>query len=594
MFVMKKYLFKILSCAVLCGALGANNPLWADPVLGASPYNYLGYRVVTVQANDMEWDDGLITAVNDTVYELGWGVNLNVGNSDNQLIASGLYQGFNIPIGIDPVAGTAAISLGVPLDVQEFISSGRTRDDVRRTVWAFDINGLLDENSTPAEYMTGTLLDDGSIQFQGDFVLVIKDCVTHYVNARITGIDTTMLSSPLYHDMTLHVPNGTHSFKKFTASESLLPAGVQTYAPSLAVMSELMEWIGPGNQCFPNGHGGLVPKPIDPRKPILRDFSDDLVIGPDPGTLPKSTLASDGNLGWNPPVIPLIGGEEMTVPVYIRQADDTTVHVFNLFGHGYTIACMQVYGDSTMAFPGQLLTYDTQRLEDFYNFSMNSTIEASRIVEGNVGTVTPDQIAWDDATLLYSESGIYDYYYSDNVVKWTNGEVFSLMDTTSSTVDYFNIADAMVSHGDWVEVPVTLTIAGDVTHFNAIIQLPQGFEIMGDVRLFNPAQGQEVHTVAGPDGTIVITGDATVQEPFAAPGGVSMRLTVQAPDDVQGDYRLYLRNGELTTAAGGCVRCRNVSGKITVLPYLMGDMDGSGNLDVSDVVVLIRKILQLH
>ena len=251
---------------------------------------------------------------------------------------------------------------------------------------------------------------------------------------------------------------------------------------------------------------------------------------------------------------------------------------------------MKIYGDGTMRFPGQLIAYDSEKHEDLYNFSN----DGDDMVDGNVGTVTPDLIAWEDATFLYGMSGIYTYHYDSNELSYINGEEFSLKDTTASTVDFFIIEDTIVSRGDVVDVPVALTIAGDITAFHACLHLPAEFELLGDVRLFNPGEGQTITVSAADDGSYHIDGNAVAEAPFTAADGVVFYMTIKVPANADGEYRFNLRDNQLITVAGDDVKCINASCKMTVLPYLMGDMDNDGQLDVLDVTKLISKILGSH
>ena len=347
-----------------------------------------------------------------------------------------------------------------------------------------------------------------------------------------------------------------------------------------------------GSICHPDGLGGLVPKPIDPRKPSAINSGSDAVINGGAGSSAGAVARMfKPRIGDYPDFyIEHAERSDYSVPVYIHQVDDTTVHVYNLFGVGYAASCMKIYGDSTMRFPGQLIAYDTEKQEDFYNFSYDGNV----IVAGNMGTVTPEQIAWSERTYLYSKSGLYDYFFENNVLSFTNGEEFSLMDTTSSTVDFFTIGDTIVSRGDVVDVPVALTIAGDITAFHAHLHLPEGFELLGNVRLFNPGEGQTITVSALDDGSYRIDGTAGTGAPFTAADGVVFYMTIKAPADADGEYRFNLRNNQLTTVTGDNVKCSNVPGRLTVLSYLMGDMNNDGELDVSDVAKLIRKILNIH
>ena len=663
---MKKYLLLFLLAYV-------NFAMY--PQSGITANDYLGSRIATIKAQEIEFDDdGYMTSINDTVYDLGWKVDVVMGGNSLELKLSGLYAGYSIPLYIDNNQGGIILPGATALDYHGPTSSsyGRNRDEITSCIYVLTGEMLGGDDSEETIDLHGTCYPDGSIRFENYFVFCIEECVAHYRNNRLTTVDTTYLYSPLFSNLSIRVPNATHSFNCKSAFAPSVPVDWSSVEYDEDVFEMLRNQVSRGGICFPNGHGGLVPTPIDPRKPVAlkgaskavleslggiavnglwKDITEDQLIQknrlehglghggivptPTDPRRPKNLFDDSGNpLNSGLPGLPDLLGigarmpritspvpsnvpesgegnghwlgsiwdrEEVVyqrydnvldlgykeVPVYIEQVDDTTVHVFNLFDKGYTANCMNIHADGSMIFPAQLVFYDSEQGVDNYNFS----IEQDSLVAENAGTVTNDKITLADAIFPYSEGGMYKYYYEENELTLTNGEEFVLVDTTASVDDYLTLSQVIVSHGDKVVIPVSLTNVEAVKAFRVILSLPQGFELEGPVRLSDRKDDHELSCNLLPDGTWVIEGTSGSDKVFDGHSGELFYITVRTPECAAGDYKCYLRAAVLTTWDGQTVRCGNASGKLIVLPYLLGDMNNDGQLNVSDVTKLISKIL---
>ncbi len=672
---MKKYLLLFLLAYV-------NFAMY--PQSGITANDYLGSRIATIKAQEIEFDDdGYMTSINDTVYDLGWKVDVVMGGNSLELKLSGLYAGYSIPLYIDNNQGGIILPGATALDYHGPTSSsyGRNRDEITSCIYVLTGEMLGGDDSEETIDLHGTCYPDGSIRFENYFVFCIEECVAHYRNNRLTTVDTTYLYSPLFSNLGIRVPNATHSFNCKSAFAPSVPVDWSSVEYDEEEFEMLRNQVSRGGICFPNGHGGLVPTPIDPRKPValkgpssfnpssiadigkidfgdsssgalnryvnrtlqLSEVGDDgahtlghggLVPTPPDPRKPKNLFddPSDPATTGLPSPADLLGygggatritspvpsnesevGEDndrlgsilerdqdfyekqvnvldlgyKEVPVYIEQVDDTTVHVFNLFDKGYTANCMNIHADGSMTFPAQLVFYDSEQGVDNYNFS----IEQDSLVAENAGTVTNDKITLADAIFPCSEGGMYKYYYEENELTLTNGEEFVLVDTTASVDDYLTLSQVIVSHGDKVVIPVSLTNVEAVKAFRVMLSLPQGFELEGPVRLSDRKDDHELSCNLLPDGTWVIEGTSGSDKVFDGHSGELFYITVRTPEGAAGDYKCYLRAAVLTTWDGQTVRCSNASGKLIVLPYLLGDMNNDGQLNVSDVTKLISKIL---
>lgn len=130
-----------------------------------------------------------------------------------------------------------------------------------------------------------------------------------------------------------------------------------------------------------DGHGGINPRP--PQRPLT--WPGNLYVlsnGSGPGT---------SFMSGNPS---LLSNDE---PIYMYQADDSTLLVYNLFGFGSTVNCMKIHEDGSLVFPGQALYYNDNE-GDIFNFSLQNDL----LVSGNTGYISSDTIFWDD-TYINSE-----------------------------------------------------------------------------------------------------------------------------------------------------------------------------------------------
>ena len=99
-----------------------------------------------------------------------------------------------------------------------------------------------------------------------------------------------------------------------------------------------------------------------------------------------------------------------------------------------------------------------------------------------------------------------------------------------------------------------------------------------------------------PDGALRVLSYSPTLKTFSGNAGELFYITVKVPDDGDGNYRVELNNTIVTTADEEEVHALNALNDITVVTYIMimGDVDCSGTITVSDVVATARYILNLN
>ena len=383
----------------------------------------LGDKIVSARASFLEIDDdGNVVQTDTASISLGWAVRLD--SIDGTISASGFYGNFDLPIIVGD-DGKLMIQYGVWSEYKR-IGSARNRIDTIAYACPVPLEWLWGEDvdATGAE---GTILEDGSVVFETPFAMFIEQVSKEYLNGRLWRTDTTTMLSPVYHDVTFVTPNGVNRFMKyidfsnyqvvgFEGEMPVLPNGVGGIVPrpvdprpikprvddpfvaqfikgrkvGMSLDFSDVEFHPYGTEYFPDGVGGVVPRPVDPRpvKPGNR-FLDVTKVGPKQ----VNNLGSDR-----------FTASIRMEPVYIFQPDDSTVMVYNIMGQGFVMNTMTLHADSTVTYPLQVLGYNNKKGAYTYNCTMSVQVD-SCLELGCTGMVTPTMISLDNVAVYCPVDG---------------------------------------------------------------------------------------------------------------------------------------------------------------------------------------------
>lgn len=184
--IMKKYYF-----ALFCALMAATSAM-------AAPQS--GDRIVAAQALAVEWDDvAFRPMVDEATNNVGLNAQLTPSEDENVLILSGLCGMFNIPVHVDYTTGKAWIETGTPLDAY----TDQFDRNVVKTIYAMPEQWLMDGEADMNANLYGSILEDGSIAFDGGIVFLVSES---------TAEEATWMSTPLFRNMRLLVPNAIHQF----------------------------------------------------------------------------------------------------------------------------------------------------------------------------------------------------------------------------------------------------------------------------------------------------------------------------------------------------------------------------------------------
>lgn len=238
--IMKKFYFAFC-CALMAATCAMAAPLSGD-------------RIMAAQMHAVEWNDvSLRPTVDEASFSLGYKTQLSLSEDENVLILSDLCDGFNIPVHVDYATGKAWIETGMPLDAY----TDQSRRDVVRTIYALPEQCLVDAEADMNTNLFGSILEDGSIAFDGGIVFLVRESMAAQdLAAAGDASETVWMSSPLFRNMRLLVPNAIHQFSVENDSDmSLLipkkPLSMQSLRITDLIKTDLLGGFKPRNNDGP-------------------------------------------------------------------------------------------------------------------------------------------------------------------------------------------------------------------------------------------------------------------------------------------------------------------------------------------------------
>lgn len=262
-----------------------------------------GTRIVLMEAtaiNDIDENGNPI--LSDTVYSLGWGngvTSYGEGAYDDEYFAfygiDNFYGKGCLPIELNKETGQLGLFSWYLVEgdtiAGEFKRSGNyyyKTDTVRTSIFY-----LLSDFCGYEEYewQPGTVFDDGSILFDGEYIIYTEEEYLTYRRRGTTGsvtldnADTAAFVSPVLSNIYLLQPNGIHEYTTFMDSTSSPSSSGFHFVWTYSIYDLIKKTFycdvsrvsiipggsggsgGGGNTAITFGNGGLAPRPIDPRRP---------------------------------------------------------------------------------------------------------------------------------------------------------------------------------------------------------------------------------------------------------------------------------------------------------------------------------------
>lgn len=308
-----------------------------------------GAKIASVDAYNFDWDNETGTAeINVSACAMmGKYCKLTTSPSGNAYL-SYFYGDFKLPLIINATTGVVAIRTCEPLHTMDnsifdptsdvrlpHFSSSTVRGDTLWTLYAVPLSWLMGDNDCD-EYIYGQVNVDGTIMINDDFAFLVKT---------VSGDEVSWGLSPIFKNLTLLTPNGTHEFDytRLSIHDVLYQDGL--------------------------GCGGLVPRPHKPgsSKPVSpRPFSPFIGVTP-PKRDGNQPMYNDFDNGGGAridfkPRFKTYGGNNdhytptttrELEPVYMFWTDASTLMVYNLFGMGMCCYLTIDKENGTMQLPAQ-------------------------------------------------------------------------------------------------------------------------------------------------------------------------------------------------------------------------------------------------
>ena len=412
---MKKCFFfsLVCVCVALCAAAGVK-PIDRKAPHRLSIDDVTGCRIGIMEAYNF-LDDGGLDSV---ACHLGWQMDLSQWTLEDGSVVDNVYSltcnqnDYVMPVEID-LENRRAYLYSYEVD-HSVVSKqdGRFMFDTITTVYVFPESFLYQEPQQDSlVVVNGTIGEDGSIAFE-EGIVFLTEVVTgkrFYDKDVFLSSDTVFSTSNVYCGLTLLKPNGEQTFWRGNFVTYYISSDNASSINRVIQANRLEAYTNPANSYFPNGIGGAVGTPIDPR-PIK------------PGIVWKENLLSKE--GSAARLNSDVQSNKETVPVFMYQLDDSTLMVYNLFGESETLNKISLQADGTMIMPGQQIGYKTAWNAAVYNCSKD--VASGEIELGNQGTVTPDSIRWGQTLPYTEEVGMLGYTFNDNSLRFTQGGQFVL------------------------------------------------------------------------------------------------------------------------------------------------------------------------
>ncbi len=187
----------------------------------------------------------------------------------------------------------------------------------------------------------------------------------------------------------------------------------------------------------------------------------------------------------------------------------------------------------------------------------------------------------------------YDFIYVNGTLTVIQKD--DLGDATANTLSMPNITG---NKGYQVELPIVLTNENAITGLQMDLYLPEGVTVATNnkgklmVSTTERMQGNYTLTASEIDNFVRITGYSGESEAFTGNSGAILKVTLNVPSNMaDGDFSIHLRDIVLSDVNNKEYRPVDAETTLTVLSYLLGDVDNSGAANINDVVCIINYIL---
>lgn len=168
------------------------------------------------------------------------------------------------------------------------------------------------------------------------------------------------------------------------------------------------------------------------------------------------------------------------------------------------------------------------------------------------------------------------------------------------TPNSFSMPDTAVMHGGTVTIPVAMENNCAIAGFQTDMYLPQGFSVKkenGDYMVSLSGRKANDHIIMANEienGVVRILSYSPSLKTYDGEDGDLFYITIQAPENGDGVYPILLKNTLLTNSNEEEITVNGTTCNLTVYPYILGDVNNSGSVTITDVVITARYILRYN
>ena len=147
------------------------------------------------------------------------------------------------------------------------------------------------------------------------------------------------------------------------------------------------------------------------------------------------------------------------------------------------------------------------------------------------------------------------------------------------------LSDLLVEHGAWIDFPVSMNNQEQITAAEFDLEIPENFTLL-ECSLSDRKNDHDVSFSLLDGGTYHITIFSLSSSAFKENDGVLLYLQLLA--DAHGQTTVYIKNIELSTQDGSRLNPPDISAKVTICDIPVGDVNGDGEVTISDAVAIVN------
>lgn len=152
--------------------------------------------------------------------------------------------------------------------------------------------------------------------------------------------------------------------------------------------------------------------------------------------------------------------------------------------------------------------------------------------------------------------------------------------------------------GKTVTLPILMNNEQQITGLQFDLYLPEGITVAkkangkNDITVADRMEeGYSLSNNSMDDGSVRVTGLSMESTPFTGNSGAIVNVELQVDESVaEGNYQIQVKNIILSDVNGVAHMPATASCELTVMSYIPGDVDNSGDININDAVCIVKKL----